>query len=64
MDKQLQDLTVVELKAIAYDQMAQMELLQNNLRVINQELSRRLNVGPPAPNLTVDPLPPGSIQPV
>jgi outer membrane protein TolC len=70
MDKQLSDLTVVELKALAYDQMAQLELCQNNLRVINQELSRRLNVGPP-PNFgppvqrpVVDPLPPGSIQPV
>lgn len=64
MDKQLQDLTVVELKAIAYDQMAQMELLQNNLRVINQELARRLNTSPPQPNMPINPLPPGSIQPV
>lgn len=74
MDKQLSDLTVVELKALAYDQMAQLELAQNNLRVINQELSRRMNtgmqVGPP-PNFgpssqrpVLEPLPPGSIQSV
>lgn len=71
MDKQLSDFTVVELKALAYDQMAQLELAQNNLRVINQELSRRLNpgsvgslVGPPIQRPVVEPLPPGSIQPV
>jgi hypothetical protein len=70
MDKQLSDLTVVELKALAYDQMAQLELCQNNLRVINQELSRRLNTvsppnfGPSVQRPVVDPLPPGSIQPV
>lgn len=66
MDKQLSDFTVVELKALAYDQMAQLELCQNNLRVINQELSRRLNPTPP-PNTqqpVVEPFPPGSIQPV
>lgn len=55
----------VELKALAYDQMAQIELAQNNLRVINQELSRRAQqqaVGPAATQTVVEPLPPGSIQ--
>jgi hypothetical protein len=71
MEKQLSDLTVVELKAIAYDQMAQIELAQNNLRVVNQELSRRSNINSQNTsqisqnrNPAVDPLPPGSIQSV
>lgn len=75
MERQLQDLTVVELKAIAYDQMAQIELSQNNLRVVNQELSRRLNISNsnnPSPSNSlpqnrgnvIEPLPVGSIQSV
>jgi outer membrane protein TolC len=73
MDKTLTDLTVVELKALAYDQMAQLELAQNNLRIINQELNRRINSVPqsgPPPNFlppqrpVIEPLPPGSIQSV
>lgn len=73
MDKTLTDLTVVELKALAYDQMAQLELSQNNLRVINQELNRRANSNPQLPpnflpqqqpRPVIEPIPPGSIQPV
>lgn len=69
MDKQLSDLTVVELKALAYDQMAQLEIIQNNLRVLNQELSRRLNTSvtggsPTVQKPTIEPLPAGSIQAV
>lgn len=73
MDKTLADLTVIELKALAYDQMAQLELVQNNLRFINQELNRRVSSNHPASsNLgptqhqrpVIEPLPPGSIQPV
>ena len=69
MERQLSDLTVVELKALAYDQMAQLDMIQNNLRVINQELSRRLNTGvqggpPPVQRPAVEPLPAGSIQAV
>jgi hypothetical protein len=40
--KQVSDLTVTELKAVAYDQMAQIELAQTNLRAINEELRKRL----------------------
>ena len=72
MEKQLSDLTTVELKALAYDQMAQIEFAQNNLRAINQELSKRLNASSnmqqavnskqQPQNHPIDPLPPGSIQ--
>jgi len=34
-------LTVVELKALAYDELAKMEVAQNNLKTINQELAKR-----------------------
>lgn len=36
--KKLSDL---ELKALAYDELAKIELSQNNLRVLNQELNLR-----------------------
>ena len=70
MERQLSDFTVTELKALAYDQMAQLELAQNNLRAINQELSKRLqSQAPPQQQFpgrgeVVEPLPPGSIQAV
>jgi hypothetical protein len=41
MQKQLKDFTEVELKALAYDNVAQLEQAQNNLKVINNELARR-----------------------
>ena len=41
MEKKLTELTEVELKALAYDTIAQLQLHQNNLNVINQELSTR-----------------------
>lgn len=67
MEKKLSDLTVVELKALAYDQVAQIEFCQNNLRVINQELSQRLqpqqgNIPPDGSPPIYEPLPQGSIQ--
>ena len=40
-EKQLSDLTVVELKSLAYDQISQLQMFQNNLNIINQELARR-----------------------
>lgn len=40
--QEVSTLSTVELKSLAYDQMAQIELAQNNLRVINQELGKRL----------------------
>lgn len=47
MEKRLQDLTDVELKALAYDQLAQLQQCQNNLNVINGELSRRTQTSQP-----------------
>lgn len=61
----ISNIGTTELKALAYDQMIQIELAQNNLRVINQELSRRTQqqVGPPVvESPPIEPLPVGSIQ--
>lgn len=38
--------TVEELKALAYDQIAQKELAERNLQILNQEISKRLQVVP------------------
>lgn len=42
MEKKISDLTVVELKSLAYDELAKIELCQNNLRALNQEITNRL----------------------
>jgi len=39
----LTTLSLIELKALGYDTISQLEQLTNNLRVINTELSKRLN---------------------
>lgn len=41
MEKKLSDLTVVELKSLAYDELAKLEVAQQNLRVLNQEIAKR-----------------------
>lgn len=41
----LSDLTLVELKAFAYDEVVKLNFSQNNLRIINQELSNRQQQG-------------------
>jgi len=41
MEKKLSDLTVVELKSLAYDELARIEQSQSNLRVLNQEINNR-----------------------
>jgi hypothetical protein len=41
----LADLTLVELKAISYDEIVKLNLSQNNLRVLNQELYNRQQKG-------------------
>jgi len=41
MQKQLKDFTEVELKAIAYDNLVQLEQAQKNIKVINDELNSR-----------------------
>jgi len=39
--KQITEYTDVELKALAFEQIQQMELAQNKLKAINQELANR-----------------------
>lgn len=41
----LADLSLVELKAISYDEIVKLNLAQNNLRVLNQELYNRQQKG-------------------
>ena len=41
--KTLKDATVEELKAAAYDALRNIEIQQNNLRVINEEIIKREN---------------------
>ena len=41
MEKKLEDISDVELKAMAYDTLAQLQALQQNLNIINAELSKR-----------------------
>ena len=41
----LADLTLVELKAFAYDEVVKLNFSQNNLRVLNQELYNRQQKG-------------------
>jgi hypothetical protein len=38
IEKPVSSLSTIELKALAYDQLVQIELAQNNLKTINQEL--------------------------
>lgn len=42
MEKKLSDLTVVELKSLAYDELARVEQAQTNLRILNQEIGSRI----------------------
>ena len=41
----LANLTLVELKAISYDEIVNLNLAQNNLRALNQELYNRQQKG-------------------
>lgn len=42
MEKKLSDLTVIELKSLAYDELARVEQAQSNLRILNQEIGNRV----------------------
>ena len=42
MEKKLSDLTVIELKSLAYDELARVDQSQANLRILNQEISNRI----------------------
>ncbi len=41
MENKLSDLTVVELKSLAYDELAKLENAQQNLKILNQEINKR-----------------------
>ena len=41
MDKTLAEMTLIELKAMAYDQFALLEQCQQNLQIINAEIAKR-----------------------
>ncbi len=41
MNKTVKDFSVVELKALAFDFISEMERLQANLRAVNQEIAER-----------------------
>lgn len=41
----LSDLTIHELKALAFDEYVKFNISTNNLTIINQELSNRKNLG-------------------
>jgi hypothetical protein len=43
MNTQLKDLSVVELKAHAFDSLVIIEQQQMNIKIINEELARRAN---------------------
>ena len=53
MEKNLQTLSDIELKALAYDHLAQLQQLQNNLNLINQELAKRASAPQPPPNQVI-----------
>jgi hypothetical protein len=57
MERKIEDLSDIELKAVAYDTLAAIQLHQNNLNAINGELARRAQANqgaqasqPPAPS--------------
>lgn len=62
----ISQLSIIELKALAYDQLTQLEISQQNLKIINQELNKRIqqqsSVSPNTSSDIVEPLPLGSIQ--
>lgn len=44
--KELKDMSEIEIKALSYDQIAQIEQCKDNLKVLNQELVNRAKVVP------------------
>lgn len=49
METNLQTLSDIELKALAYDHLVQLQQAQNNLNIINQELAKRATKPSPMP---------------
>lgn len=41
MENQLAKLSITEIKALVYDELAKSEVAQNNIRILNQELRNR-----------------------
>jgi len=39
----IKNLSVIELKALAYDELGKLEMAQRNLRILNDELTRRVS---------------------
>lgn len=42
MEKKLEEMTVIEIKALLYDQIVLMEQYKNNINILQQELTKRL----------------------
>lgn len=49
MERKLEELSDIELKALAYDTLGQLQLHQQNLNAINTELARRAQARQEAP---------------
>jgi hypothetical protein len=74
MERKLSDLTIVELKSLAYDELARLESAQSNLRILNQEIANRVQLiqqaqqaqqaqqGTLTPTLEADPNTAGSVS--
>jgi len=68
MEKKLSDLTIVELKSLAYDELARLESAQSNLRILNQEIANRVQQiqqsqqGTLTPTFEADPNTAGSVS--
>lgn len=48
--KELKDMSEVEIKAMSYENLVQIEQCQNNLKVLNQELVSRTKTKPEVPD--------------
>jgi hypothetical protein len=51
----IKQMSITELKALAYDQLAQIEMNQANLRAINAEITKRNQQEQPAAQSTEEP---------
>jgi len=45
-DIDITKMTVIELKALAYDELAKQQVCQQNLQIINQEIVKRQSIEP------------------
>lgn len=65
METQLSRLSVTELKALVYDELAKAEQAQANIRILNQELRNRLQPqqGPPSQDGSLPTITPADFTP-